>query len=144
MHVPAWGHLHPGHRVLGDGVGDLPGVVFVLCPPGPVTGIFAGNAGSVPRGVGTAGQEALGRVSFLQEPPRTESSCAMLCCPPPTPSSRATGAAMGSPPSPAIPHGLRTGPFFLGRPVLGLLLGLASASAKSQAARRVKLGKFCT
>ena len=110
-----WGRLYPGHSVLGDGVGDLPGDIFVSCPPGPMAGVFAGSAGSVPRGVGMAGQEALGRVSFLREPPRTESSCTMPCCPPGAPSSRATGAAVGSPPGPAVPRGLRTGPFLEGQ-----------------------------
>lgn len=51
--------------VLEDGLGDLPEDIFVLCPPGPVAAVLAGSAGSVPQGVGTACQEALGCVSFL-------------------------------------------------------------------------------
>lgn len=97
--------------MLGDGVGDLPGEDFVSCLPGPVTGVFAGSAGSVPWGVGTAGQEALGCVSFLREPPRTESSCTMLRAP----SSRAMGAAVGSLPGPAVPLGQGTGSFLEGQ-----------------------------
>lgn len=37
--------LPPGHHVLGDGVGDLPGDTFVLCPPGPVSDVPAGSVG---------------------------------------------------------------------------------------------------
>lgn len=48
-----------------DGLGGLPEDTFVLCPPGAVAAVVAGSAGSVPQGVGTAGQEALGCVSFL-------------------------------------------------------------------------------
>lgn len=52
--------LHPRHAW-----GCLPENIFVLCPPGPVTAVLVGSAGSVLQGVRTASQEALGCVSFL-------------------------------------------------------------------------------
>lgn len=129
---------------LGTRLGTCPGKGLCVPPAGTSHQHFAVSVGSAPQGVGTAGQEALGRVSFLPEPPQTESSCTMLCCLPCAPSSCTASAAEGSPPGPAVPLGQRGGPFMDGHPALGLLLGLASVSTQSQAARWVKPRKFST
>lgn len=126
--------------MLGDHVGGVPGESFASCPPGQIAGVFAGRAGSVPQGVGTAGQEASGRVSFLREPPWTESYCAMLRRPPRAPSSCAVWSPLALPAT----QGRGPDPSWKASKPLGLLLGLVSVSTKTQAVRWVKLQKFCT